>query len=146
MLRKGNPKGICSIADLQRSDVCFINRQAGSGTRILLDYELQKAGIGEGRISGYRNQEYTHMSVAVAVASGRADAGLGIMAAAKALDLDFIPVTRERYDLVIPAALLGDDRIRLLLEIIRSTDFQAQVLALGGYEVHETGHMVEWHP
>ena len=112
---------------------------AGSGTRILLDYELQKTGIDSADISGYRNEEYTHMSVAMAITSGRADVGLGIMAAAKALNLDFIPVARERYDLVIPTDLLEDERIVLLLEIIRSSKFVEQVLELGGYEVEETG-------
>jgi molybdenum cofactor synthesis domain-containing protein len=139
MIAKGNPKGIHSISDLTRSDVTFVNRQAGSGTRILLDYELQKAGIEPASISGYRSEEYTHMSVGMAVNSGRADVGLGIMAAAKALDLDFIPVSRERYDLVIPTDLLNDDRIQLLLEIIRSANFIEQVLILGGYETEETG-------
>lgn len=142
ILAKGNPKGIRGISDLGRADVSFVNRQPGSGTRILLDYELQKAGIDAATIPGYRNQEYTHMSVAVAVASGRADAGLGVLAAAKALGLDFIPVTRERYDLVIPALWFEDERIFLMMEIIRSSAFQEQVLALGGYEVHETGRIV----
>jgi molybdenum cofactor synthesis domain-containing protein len=141
MLCKGNPKGIQGIPDLMRSDLSIINRQAGSGTRILLDYELHKAGIDPGRITGYRNEEYTHMSVAMAVASGRADAGLGILAAARALDLDFVPVTRERYDLVLPAGLLEDSRVRLLLEIIRSSRFKDQVLSMGGYEVEETGRI-----
>jgi len=139
MIAKGNPKGIQGMADLTRPDIALINRQAGSGTRILLDYELQKAGIDPSAINGYRSEEYTHMSVAMAVTSGRADVGLGIMAAAKALDLDFIPVSRERYDLVIPADLLKDRRIELLLQIIRSSEFTEQVLALGGYEVEETG-------
>ncbi len=139
MIAKGNPKGIQGMADLTRPDIALINRQAGSGTRILLDYELQKAGINPSAINGYRSEEYTHMSVAMAVTSGRADVGLGIMAAAKALNLDFIPVSRERYDLVIPADLLKDPRIELLLQIIRSSKFAEQVLALGGYEVEETG-------
>jgi molybdenum cofactor synthesis domain-containing protein len=139
MIARGNPKNIRGIADITRPEIAFINRQAGSGTRILLDYELQKSGIDPAAIAGYRSEEYTHMSVAMAVTSGRADVGLGIMAAAKALDLDFIPVSRERYDLVIPADLLKDDRIQLLLEIIRSASFIEQVLALGGYEVEETG-------
>lgn len=143
MVAKGNPNGIRSISDLARSDVSFVNRQPGSGTRILLDYELQRAGIDPGRIVGYRNEEYTHMSVAMAVASGRADSGLGILAAARALDLDFIPITRERYDLVVPTALLEDERMRLLFEIIRSREFLEQVLAMGGYEVEETGRFVE---
>ena len=82
------------------------------------------------------------MNVAMAVASGRADAGLGVLAVAKALDLEFIPVTRERYDLVIPTYLLEDERIRLLLEIIRSSRFLDQVVAMGGYEVGETGRIV----
>jgi molybdenum cofactor synthesis domain-containing protein len=139
MIAKGNPKGIRDIKDLMRTDVAFINRQAGSGTRILLDYEMQKAGIAPAAIAGYRSEEYTHMSVAMAITSGRADVGLGILAAAQALNLDFIPVTRERYDLVIPTDMLKDDRINLLLEIIRSPKFIEQVLSLGGYEVEETG-------
>jgi putative molybdopterin biosynthesis protein len=139
MIAKGNPKGVRNITDLTRPDISFINRQTGSGTRILLDYELLKAGINPAAIAGYRNEEYTHMSIAMAVTSGRADVGLGILAAAQALNLDFIPVVRERYDLVIPTILLNDDRINLLLEIIRSPKFIEQVLALGGYEVEETG-------
>ena len=142
MLAKGNPKGIKGISDLTRPDVALINRQAGSGTRILLDYELERAGIDSAAIAGYRSEEYTHMSVAMAVTSGRADVGMGIMAAAQALNLDFIPVARERYDLVLPTNLLRDERIQLLLEIIRSSAFTEQVLALGGYEVEETGRLI----
>jgi putative molybdopterin biosynthesis protein len=138
----GNPKKIEGIGDLTRQDVVFVNRQSGSGTRILLDYELLKAGIPPERIVGYNNEEYTHMNVAMAVASGAADTGLGIHTAAKALSLDFIPVTRERYDLVIPRAYLGDEKIQLLLEIIRSDEFKEKALAMGGYEVHETGCLV----
>ncbi len=139
MIAKGNPKNVRGIEDLARSEIEFINRQAGSGTRILLDYELQKAGIDPKSIPGYRSEEYTHMSIAMAVASGRADVGLGILASAKALDLDFIPISRERYDLVIPESFLHDERMELLLEIIRSQRFIEQVLGLGGYEVEETG-------
>ena len=143
MTLKGNPKGIRGVGDLARPDVALVNRQAGSGTRILLDYELKKSGIGTASIPGYGNEEYTHMGVAMAVTSGRADVGMGIMAAARALDLDFIPVTRERYDLVIPARLVKDPRIELLLDIIRSDQFREQVLALGGYEIEETGKFQE---
>jgi putative molybdopterin biosynthesis protein len=139
MVVRGNPKGVHSVDDLTREGITFINRQAGSGTRILLDYELQKRNIPPSAIDGYRNEEYTHMSVAMAVASARADVGLGIHAAAQALNLEFIPVTRERYDLVIPTAFMDDERIRMLLEIIRSPQFIEPVLALGGYEVEETG-------
>jgi molybdenum cofactor synthesis domain-containing protein len=139
---EGNPKKIEAIGDLTRPDVVFINRQSGSGTRILLDYELQRVGISPEQIAGYGNEEYTHMNVAMAVASGAADAGLGIHTAAKALSLDFVPLTKERYDLVIPCAYLGDEKIQLLLEIIRSDEFKGKALAMGGYEVHETGNLV----
>jgi putative molybdopterin biosynthesis protein len=140
---EGNPKRIEGIGDLARPDVVFVNRQAGSGTRILLDYELAKAGIPPDCVVGYNNEEYTHMNVAMAVASGAADAGLGISAAAKALSLDFVPVTKERYDLVIPRAYLEDEKIQLLLEIIRSDEFKEKALAMGGYEVHETGNLIQ---
>jgi molybdenum cofactor synthesis domain-containing protein len=139
MIARSNPKNVRGIEDLTRPDIAFINRQAGSGTRILLDYEMQKAGIDPKAIPGYRSEEYTHMSIAMAVASGRADIGLGILASAKALDLDFLPIARERYDLVIPEEFLHDERIELLLEIIQSPKFINQALALGGYEVEETG-------
>ncbi|MEN6600814.1 MAG: molybdopterin biosynthesis protein [Bryobacteraceae bacterium] len=142
ILQNGNPKSIKDISDLVGPGVFFVNRQPGSGTRILLDYELKKHGIEPARVNGYRNEEYTHMNVAMAVASGRGDAGLGIMAAAKALDLDFIPITRERYDLVFPGAVMEREGVRLLLDIIGSARFREQVLAMGGYEVDETGTRV----
>ncbi len=143
MVPAGNPRNIEGIADLARADILFVNRQSGSGTRILLDYELARAGIPAERVSGYHNEEYTHMNVAMAVVSGAADTGLGIYAAARALSLDFIPVTRERYDLVIPKAYLEDNKMRLLIEIIRSAEFKEKALAMGGYEVHETGNLVD---
>jgi putative molybdopterin biosynthesis protein len=142
MVARGNPKGIVGIGDLMRPDVIFINRQAGSGTRILLDYELGKASIDPACVVGYRREEYTHMNVAVAVVSGEADIGLGIFAAARALGLDFIPLIRERYDLVIPTAFLEDPKITILLELIRSHDFKEKVLEMGGYEVEHTGKVV----
>lgn len=143
MTPAGNPKKIKGIADLTRPDLLFVNRQNGSGTRILLDYELARAGISPEQVAGYGNEEYTHMNVAMAVASGAADTGLGIHAAAQALGLDFIPVTRERYDLVIPDAFLADEKIALLIEIIRSAEFRQKVVAMGGYEVLETGKVAD---
>jgi putative molybdopterin biosynthesis protein len=142
MVAKGNPKDIQSIADLARQDVSFVNRQAGSGTRVLLDYELSRGHIESAGIAGYRGEEYTHMNVAMAVASVRADTGLGILAAARALDLDFVPVTRERYDFIIPPALLDGESVRALLDLLQSARFREQVLAMGGYEVEETGRFV----
>ncbi len=107
IIKKDNPLNIKGVEDLQRNDVRFVNRQAGSGTRILLDYKLAQIGLDASAIKGYDHEEFTHMAVAVDVKSGAADAGLGIYAAAKALNLDFIPVTRERYDLVIPRRFPG---------------------------------------
>jgi molybdenum cofactor synthesis domain-containing protein len=143
LVASGNPKGVAGIRDLARQDVSFINRQTGSGTRILLDYALKRAGIAASAVSGYRNEEYTHMSVAMAVHSGRADAGLGIRAAANALELEFVPLARERYDLVIPQKFLNDEKIELLLEIIRSEEFARHVLGMGGYEIDDTGKTVD---
>jgi putative molybdopterin biosynthesis protein len=136
---KGNPENITGIADLTREDIVMINRQGGSGTRILLDYRLAQLGISADALKGYGNEEFTHMSVAVAVLSGAADVGLGIHAAAKALDLDFVPVVTEEYDLAIPAAILETDIIRTLLATIRTEDFKARIAALGGYHTETTG-------
>jgi len=138
MVRRGNPKGIKGIEDLARTDISFINRQAGSGTRILLDYQLGRIGVSSDRINGYLHEEFTHMAVAVAVLSGTVDTGLGIYAAAAALDLDFIPVVTEQYDLVIPAIHFESENIKLLLEIINSAEFRERVAALGGYSTQKT--------
>jgi len=141
MVLPGNPKKIETVADLTRDDVVFINRQAGSGTRVLLDYELDKAGIDADEIVGYDNEEYTHMAVAVSVLSGKSDAGLGILAAARALKLDFIPVTEERYDLIIPTRFLDLPMIQKLLEITQRVDFQKAVEEMGGYSTRDTGRV-----
>ncbi|MDW7773805.1 MAG: molybdopterin biosynthesis protein [Desulfobulbaceae bacterium] len=136
---RGNPKNITGVSDLVRDEVTFINRQAGSGTRVLLDYELEKAGLDGQQVRGYSTEEFTHMSVAVAVLSGKADAGLGIMAAARALRLDFIPVTEERYDLIIPEIYLSLPSITRLLAIINAPSFKEAVEKMGGYSTRETG-------
>jgi putative molybdopterin biosynthesis protein len=138
---RGNPKGIKGIEDLARKDVSFINRQPGSGTRILLDYRLNQIGINSEDIIGYQHEEFTHMAVAVAVLSGTVDAGLGIYAAAKALDLDFIPVVTEQYDLIIPQVYFESENIQLLLEIINGREFKKRVVALGGYNTQKTGEI-----
>ena len=142
ILAKGNPKKITGLEDLARKDLAFINRQAGSGTRILLDFRLKELGLDPALINGYDEEEFTHMAVAVAVLSGRADVGLGIYAAARALDLDFIPVVQEEYDLVIPDKFFEEKKIQALLSVIRSADFQEAVKALGGYDLSLTGQTV----
>lgn len=139
---KGNPKAIRDFQDLVRDDVVFVNRQAGAGTRVLLDYNLDCLGIDPLSVRGYEVEEYTHTSVAVAVLSGVADVGMGVLAAARALGLDFVPVAVEQYDLVIPIEYLGDEKIQRLLEVIKTTHFKNRVLALGGYGVDKTGEEV----
>ena len=139
MVRSGNPSAISDLSDLTRDGLVFINRQGGSGTRVLLDYHLERMGIDPARIQGYGQEEYTHMAVAVQVLSGGVDAGLGIRAAANALGLDFIPVATERYDLCIPVAFLEDPRVVALLETLETRGFREAVSALGGYDVSEMG-------
>jgi putative molybdopterin biosynthesis protein len=142
MVRHGNPKGLVSLADLARDGVRFVNRQAGSGTRVLLDYHLGREGIDPDAIAGYEDEEFTHTAVAVQVACGSADAGLGILAAARALGLDFIPLATERYDLCIAERFMDDPRVRAVLEVLGSPDFRRAVAALGGYDVTEMGLVV----
>ncbi len=139
IIQPNNPKQIKGIEDLGRNDIGFINRQGGSGTRILLDYKLKQLGIDPESINGYEDEEFTHMAVAVAVLSGMVDVGLGIYAAAKALNLDFIPVVTEQYDLVIPEIYFDSENIQILLETINGTDFKKRVQALGGYSTEKTG-------
>jgi len=142
IVKKGNPKHIGGIEDLSRKDISFINRQIGSGTRILLDYKLNQLNVKAAAINGYQNEEFTHMAVAVSVLSGAADAGLGIYAAAKALDLELIPVVTEQYDLVIPREFFETDAVQILLKIINSRDFKQRVEALGGYNTQNTGSVI----
>lgn len=139
---KGNPKQVRNVEDLCRSDICFINRQGGSGTRILLDYRLEQSGIDPNIVIGYDMEEFTHMSVAVAVLSGTVDVGLGIHAAAKALDLDFIPIVTEQYDLVIPQEHFTSKPMQMLLDTINSAIFKKRVAALGGYSTEKTGTII----
>jgi molybdenum cofactor synthesis domain-containing protein len=139
IIAKGNPKGIKGINDLTRDDVTFVNRQAGSGTRVLLDYKLDQLGIKPETIEGYDHDEFTHMAVAVNILSVAADCGMGIFAAAKALNLDFIPLEREQYDLIIPSSMLDNPNIQVLIETIRSQNFRDRVIALGGYDPSKSG-------
>ncbi len=136
----GNPLGIHGLQDLLRPDVRYINRQRGAGTRVLLDYELKKMGVEPSQVSGYEREEYTHLGVAAAVMGGTADAGLGILAAARALKMEFVPLLKERYDLIIPAEYYESDLLAPLLQVIRSDAFQREVESLGGYDASDMGH------
>jgi molybdopterin molybdotransferase/putative molybdopterin biosynthesis protein len=149
LVKRGNPKHIKSLGDLSRpgaeSDaerISFVNRQRGAGTRVLLDYHLNLLGIDADSIIGYNQEEYTHLGVAASVASGRADCGLGIAAAAKALELDFIPLFQERYDLVIPKVHADDDLLAPLFDVLENREFRAAVSALPGYDVSLMGKLI----
>ena len=141
MVAAGNPRNIAGLQCLSRSDVTFINRQRGSGTRMLLDYELNKLGIAGTQINGYEKEVGTHMTVAASVASGSIDAGLGVQAAAKALGLDFIPVASEQYDLLMNFAP-HDERMTFIIQILQSPEFRSEVESLGGYDLSNAGKLV----
>ncbi|GAB4491302.1 MAG: molybdopterin biosynthesis protein [Anaerolineales bacterium] len=142
IVRRGNPKGVRSLQDLIREDVTFINRQRGAGTRVLLDYHLNLLRIAPNQVHGYDEEEYTHLGVAAAVASGRADCGLGIPAAAQALELDFEPLFHERYDLVIPQMYAESELLRPLFELMQSQLFQNAVKSLPGYDTSMMGTLI----
>lgn len=143
MVTRGNPKNISDFKDLTREDVVFINRQRGSGTRLLFDKHLKDRGILPSDVRGYEVEEYTHMGIASAVLTGIADVGIGILAAARALDLDFIPLARERYDIVFAADFMESGNVTALAEIIKnSEEFRNLVARLGGYDVSEMGKII----
>jgi putative molybdopterin biosynthesis protein len=142
IVARGNPQNIASLKDLVRSDVRFVNRQRGAGTRVLLDYRLKELGIEAESVHGYKREEYTHLAVAAAVQSGVADCGLGVRAAARALDLDFVSVEWERYDLVIPQQFYESELLQPLLTLIRGESFRKVVAELEGYDSSGMGEVV----
>jgi putative molybdopterin biosynthesis protein len=142
LVPKGNPKQLRAVEDLLRPDVLFVNRQRGSGTRVLLDDLLARRSLDPGAIRGYPREEYTHAAVAVAVQSGAADAGVGVLAAALALGLDFVPLAEERYDLVLPLDLLTDPHVAPVLDLLASVALRTELRRLGGYDDRETGRRV----
>ncbi|MGZ9226413.1 MAG: molybdopterin biosynthesis protein, partial [Anaerolineales bacterium] len=142
MVKRGNPKDIKSLEDLTKPQVQFVNRQRGAGTRVLLDYHLSTMKIEPEHIVGYSQEEYTHLGVAAAIASGRADCGLGIAAAAQALDLEFLALFQERYDLVIPKMFAEDDLLAPLFGLLADSRFREAVAQLPGYDVSVMGTIV----
>lgn len=139
MVPTDNPLVLTGWADIVHPDLQFVNRQRGAGTRVLLDYELDRHNIDPSQVAGYEREEYTHLAVAAAVASGAASAGLGIRAAAEALDLGFVPLAYEQYELVIPLPFYESDFLRPLLDLLHDRDFQHAVEALPGYDVSVMG-------
>jgi putative molybdopterin biosynthesis protein len=138
----GNPMQISGMEDLAREDLQFVNRQRGAGTRLLLDYHIAQLGIEPTSIRGYEREEFTHLAVAAAVASGRADCGLGIRAAAGALDLDFIQLFQERYDLIIPKVHYDSPKLEPLLHLLETADFKQAVETLPGYNTEPMGERI----
>lgn len=143
MLQKGNPKNIRGIADLTCENVRYVNRQKGSGTRILIDYLCKQQGIAFSDIYGYDREEFTHTSVAAQIASDTADAGMGIYSAAKLYDLDFLPVCMEQYDLLISDTAWDTPMVRRLIEVLQSEAFRQRITALGGYSIESPGRVRE---
>ena len=142
LVPRGNPRGLSGVADLGKQGLRFVNRQPGSGTRVLLDFKLAELGVNTGAIQGYQHEEFTHMAVAVAVASGLADTGLGILSAADALGLDFVPVGDEQYDLLMLRSFYESDAGATLLAVLRSEEFRIAMQSLGGYDTGATGEVL----
>ena len=139
MFPRGNPKNVRGIVDLKRPDITFVNRQPGAGTRVLLDINLRQLGIKPGEVKGYGREMDTHLAVGTAVARGEADVALGIEAAARSCNLDFLPLFRERYDLVMPRAGYRSKLLAPLLGAIVDEEFRAVVNRAGGYDTSQTG-------
>jgi putative molybdopterin biosynthesis protein len=141
IVRPGNPKGLQGWADAARPDLRLVNRQRGAGTRVLLDYELSQLGFTPEMVNGYDREEYTHLAVAAAVASGAADAGLGIRAAARALDLDFVFLAHERYDLAIPKQHYESDVLQPVIDLLQDDEFRSAVATMPGYDIGQMGRV-----
>lgn len=139
MVAQKNPKNITNISSLCNPDIRYVNRQKGSGTRILFDYLCKKEGIATDSINGYPHEEFTHNDVAKLIAKGEADAGMGVHAAAKLYDLDFIPIYSEQYDLLIPDAMKNHPGIIEILDILKNEEFAEKAAMLGGYTLNNPG-------
>jgi putative molybdopterin biosynthesis protein len=140
--RPGNPLGIGAVGDLTRAGLRFINRQEGSGTRLFLDQQLSQFGINPDTITGYRDNVATHFEVGLRVLQGQADAGVATGATARLLGLGFIPLTQERFDLVVAKERFFSPPVQVLLEIVGSREFRTQIEAVGGYDTTESGRLL----
>jgi putative molybdopterin biosynthesis protein len=142
----GNPQQISSLADLARSDVRFVNRKRGTGTRLWLENALREAGLPSNQIQGFETLAETHLQVAQTIQDGQADVGLGILAAAQRFELDFIPLFEERYDLVLPARLCDEPLLQPLLDYLQTAVFRQQIATLDGYDSSQTGSQIPAQP
>jgi putative molybdopterin biosynthesis protein len=141
MVKSGNPKKIKGLDDLIREDIRFVNRQSGAGTRLLLDHWLKKQDINPSQIKDYRREVFTHMAVAALVKSGGADCGLGILSAARALGLEFLPLAKEKYDLLIPKEYYKLPWVKIILKVLKSQAFKTELESMGGYDCTYTGEV-----
>ncbi|MBN2373942.1 molybdopterin biosynthesis protein [bacterium] len=141
IVKSGNPKNIKGLEDLVRQDIRFVNRQSGAGTRLLLDHWLVRMGIGNSLIKDYRREVFTHMAVAALVKSGGADCGLGILSAARSLGLEFLPLAKEQYDLLVPEEYFDLSGIERLLDILGDKGFKRDLESMGGYDCSNTGEV-----
>ncbi len=140
---EGNPKEIKTWQDLTRPDICFANREKGSGTRILLDEQIRRLGLDKQSITGYEREELSHLAVASTIVRGEADVALGNERASLQIrGVDFVPLQKERYDLVIRKEDIERPQFQAVLEVLQSVDFQMELLGLGGYDLAETGEIV----
>jgi putative molybdopterin biosynthesis protein len=142
MISPGNPKGVFSVADLARSDVTIVNRESGSGSRVLLDHHLSETGVKPEWVTGYDRLRRSHAEIAAAVRDGLADAGPGILASARASGLEFIPLQEERYDLVVPAAFLDYRPVQAVLDTLTGRGYRREIDMLGGYDSSLTGTLI----
>ena len=142
MLAKGNPLDIKEFADIAKNGVRYVNRQKGSGTRVLMDYLCEQYAVNVGDIYGYEREELTHTSVAAQIANGSADAGMGIYSAAQLYDLDFLPICIEEYDLIIPDHAWETPVVQQLIATLKSPAFREKMLAMGGYTVDHPGEII----
>ena len=142
MVAKGNPLNLQKFSDIAGEGVRYVNRQKGSGTRILTDYLCKQTNLNVDEIYGYDREELTHTSVAVQIVSGSADVGMGIYSAAKLYDLDFIPICIEEYDLIIPDHAWDTPQVQRMIAILKSEEFKNKILALGGYTVENPGEII----
>lgn len=143
MVQKGNPLNIRSMDDLFKGNLRYVNRQKGSGTRVLLDYLCRKNGYDVSKLYGYEREELTHTSVAAQIAADSADAGLGIYSAAQMYGLDFVPVCTEQYDLIIPDSAWETESVQKLIEVLKSDEFKVRLTEMGGYTLENPGNVRE---
>lgn len=141
-VQKGNPKGIQTWVDLNHSSIQFVNREKGSGIRVLLDEQVRIQNIAKANIRGYDWEESNHIGIASQIANGKADVGVGSEKVAQIVNVDFIPLMKEQYDLVILKNKENEQLIEAVKEILQSTEFQNELRAIGGYDISNTGQII----